>query len=148
MQATHMPATAALVGAAFFLARFREPGAGRAAGYAAGACPLLGDPSGHWNAWFERYGGSLPERFVVGFDNSEALHHAAVQGLGVALGRCLMAQPVVDAGRLVTLSRHRLKAGFGYSLVFLERSLEHAGFLDFRSWLYAQISKPEPQLAA
>lgn len=110
--------------------------------------PLLGDPTGHWNAWFESYGGSLPERFVAGFDNSEALHHAAVQGLGVALGRCMMAQPLIDAGRLVPLSRQSLKAGFGYYLVFPERSLEHAGFLDFRSWLYAQIGKPEPQLEA
>jgi LysR family transcriptional regulator, glycine cleavage system transcriptional activator len=110
--------------------------------------PLLGDPTGHWEAWFKHHGGSVPDRFVAGFDNSEALHHAAVQGLGVALGRCMMAQPLIDAGHLVPLSRKRLKAGFGYYLVFPERSRAHAGFQAFRSWLYAQIGKPEPPLAS
>lgn len=110
--------------------------------------PLLGDPTGHWNAWFERYGGTMPERFVAGFDNSEALHHAAVQGLGVALGRSMLAQPLIDAGRLVALSRQRLWAGFGYYLVFPQRSRTHRGFLAFRDWLYAQIDKPPPPLEA
>lgn len=110
--------------------------------------PLLGDPTGHWEAWFEHHGGTVPDRFVAGFDNSEALHHAAVQGLGVALGRCMMAQPLIDAGRLVPVSQQRLKAGFGYYLVFPDRSLEHQGFLAFRRWLYEQIGKPEPPLPA
>lgn len=108
--------------------------------------PLLGDPAGHWDAWCARFGGTLPDRFVAGFDNSEALHHAAVQGLGVALGRDVMAQPLIDAGRLVPLSRQRLKAGFGYYLVFPGRSRTHRGFLAFRDWLYTQIGKPAPPL--
>lgn len=108
--------------------------------------PLLGDPSGQWNRWFERYGGKPPTRFVAGFDDSENLHHAAVQGLGVALGRGLLARPLIEAGRLVSLSRRRMQAGFGYYLVYPERSRMHRGFQVFRDWLYAQLDREPPPL--
>jgi LysR family glycine cleavage system transcriptional activator len=108
--------------------------------------PLLGDPADRWTAWFKDHGGTRPARFVAGFDDSEALHHAAVQGLGVALGREVLARPLIEAGRLVALSRQRMRAGFGYYLVYPSRSREHRGFLAFRAWLYAQIGKPVPPL--
>ncbi|HET7359582.1 MAG TPA: LysR substrate-binding domain-containing protein [Rhodanobacteraceae bacterium] len=108
--------------------------------------PLLGDPADRWTAWFALHGGKAPEHFVAGFDDSEALHHAAVQGLGVALGREVLARPLIEAGRLVALSRRRMQAGFGYYLVYPSRSREHRGFLAFRTWLYAQIGQPLPPL--
>lgn len=108
--------------------------------------PLLGDPSDHWTAWFAHYGGGESASFVAGFDDSEILHHAAVQGLGVALGRTLLARPLIEAGRLVSLSRRRMKAGFGYYLVYPARSRRHRGFQVFRDWLYAQLDKEPPPL--
>jgi len=42
-----------------------------------GDFPLLGAPGGQWSAWFDRFGGALPARFVAGFDDSENLHRAA-----------------------------------------------------------------------
>ncbi|HET6586933.1 MAG TPA: LysR substrate-binding domain-containing protein [Oleiagrimonas sp.] len=108
--------------------------------------PLLGDPSDQWNHWFERYGGKPPASFVAGFDDSEMMLHAAVQGLGVALGRTLLARPLIESGRLVSLSRRRMKAGFGYYLVYPERSRTHRGFQVFRNWLYAQLGKEPPPL--
>lgn len=109
--------------------------------------PLLGDPADMWSAWFARYGGTPPQRFVAGFSDSEALQQAAVQGLGVALGREVLARPLIDAGRLVALTKRRLQADFDYYLVFPARSLEHRGFLAFRTWLYEQIGKPAPEIA-
>jgi LysR family glycine cleavage system transcriptional activator len=110
--------------------------------------PLLGDPSGLWSDWFARYGGAPPSHFVAGFNDSEALIHAAVQGLGVALGREILARPLIEAGRLVALSRRRLPARFGFYLVFPSRSREHRGFLAFRTWVYEQIGRPAPPLPA
>jgi|SRR5690625_426613 len=107
--------------------------------------PLLGDPSDQWRRWFEHYGGQPPASFVAGFDNSEILLHAAAQGLGVALGRRLLARPLIETGRLVPLSRRRMKAGFGYYLVYPERSRTHRGFREFRDWLYAQLDKEPPR---
>lgn len=106
--------------------------------------PLLGDPSDYWSDWFMRYGGQPPASFVAGFDDSEIMLHAAVQGLGVALGRTLLARPLIEAGRLVSLSRRRLKAGFDYYLVYPARSRSHRGFQVFRDWLYAQLDREPP----
>lgn len=115
-------------------------------GSAMSRAPLLGETSDNWNRWFERYGGDPPASFVAGFDDSEMMLHAAVQGLGVALGRTVLARPLIESGRLVSLSRRRMRAGFGYYLVYPERSRAHRGFQVFRDWLYAQLDKEPPEL--
>jgi LysR family glycine cleavage system transcriptional activator len=97
--------------------------------------PLLGAPGGGWKDWFAAFGGSLPARFVATFDDSETLHRAAAEGLGVALGRMTLARPLVDAGRLVPLFPQRLKAGFAHYLVYPPRSAGHGGLQALRAWL-------------
>lgn len=118
--------------------------------------PLLGASGGTWHGWFERFGGAAPARFVATFDDSENLHRAAAEGLGVALGRMTLARPLVDAGRLLVLFDVRLKAGFAHYLVYPPRSAGHAGLQTFREWLLeearayaaaeaadADVAKPE-----
>ena len=100
-----------------------------------GDFPLLGAPGGRWSEWFERFGGRLPPRFVASFDDSENLHRAAAEGMGIALGRMTLARPLIDAGRLLTLFDERLKAGFAHYLVYPPRSRNHAGLAVFRDWL-------------
>jgi LysR family transcriptional regulator, glycine cleavage system transcriptional activator len=100
-----------------------------------GEFPLLGAPGGRWSDWFAQFGGTPPKRFVANFDDSETLHRAAVEGLGIALGRLTLTRPMVEAGRLVTLFDERLKAEFAHYLVFPERSARHRGLLAFRAWL-------------
>ena len=89
--------------------------------------PLLGAPGGRWSEWFAQFGGTLPTRFVATFDDSDTLHRAASEGLGVALGRLTLARPLVDAGRLVLPFAQRLKAEFAHYLVYPARSASHAG---------------------
>lgn len=114
-----------------------------------GKAPLLADPADLWGAWFERFGGGDgPRRIVAGFTNSEALHEAAVQGLGVALGRDTLARPLIGAGRLVALSRRCMPAGYSHYLVYPPRSLAHDGFLAFRLWLYDTLEREAPELPA
>jgi len=97
--------------------------------------PLLGAPGGRWSEWFAQFGGTLPSRFVATFDDSDTLHRAASEGLGVALGRLTLARPLVDAGRLVLPFAQRLKAEFAHYLVYPARSAAHAGLHAFRDWL-------------
>jgi LysR family glycine cleavage system transcriptional activator len=98
--------------------------------------PLLGAPGGRWSEWFEHFGGRPPSRFVASFDDSETLHRAAAEGLGIALGRETLARPLIDAGRLVPLfDASWLKAEFAHYLVYPARSEQHAGLLAFREWL-------------
>lgn len=97
--------------------------------------PLLGAPGGRWSDWFAHFGGKPPRRFVATFDDSDTLHRAAAEGLGIALGRMTLARPLVEAGRLVPLFDQRLKAEFAHYLVYPPRSEGHAGLLALRAWL-------------
>jgi LysR family glycine cleavage system transcriptional activator len=105
--------------------------------------PLLGAPGGRWVDWFAQFGGSLPDRFVATFDDSDTLHRAASEGLGVALGRLTLARPLVEAGRLVLPFAQRLKAQFAHYLVYPPRSTAHAGLLAFRAWLEAEAARAD-----
>ena len=116
-----------------FIARHGKPSLA-----AISTLPLLGDPGERWHDWFAAYGGSAPARYVASFDDTETLHQAAAQGLGIALARQTLAQPLIDSGRLVPLTRKRLKAEFAHYLVYPERSLQHPGFQTLRGWLLEQ----------
>jgi len=107
--------------------------------------PLLGAPGGRWSEWFERFGGTPPQRFIATFDDSETLHRAAAEGLGVALGRETLARPLVEAGRLVPLFDEWLKAEFAHYLVYPARSEQHAGLIAFREWLLAEARAYRPR---
>lgn len=97
--------------------------------------PLLGDPGGRWSDWFARFGGTPPKRYRANFTDSETLHRAAAEGMGIALGRITLAQPMVDAGLLVMLFEQRLPADYSHYLVYPPRSANHAGLAAFRAWL-------------
>ncbi|MBB6186994.1 LysR substrate-binding domain-containing protein [Rhodanobacter sp. MP7CTX1] len=114
--------------------------------------PLLRDPENVWAKWFDTFGGTPPKRYLAHFDNTETLHHAAVEGMGIALGRVTMAQPLVKSGQLVLLSRRRLRSDYAHYLVYPPRSAQHPALLAFRAWLldeaqhYAQepVRMPRP----
>ncbi|RCS29354.1 LysR family transcriptional regulator [Rhodanobacter denitrificans] len=102
--------------------------------------PLLGEPapSTRWSDWFSRYGGTRPKRYVAQFDSLDALRHAALEGLGVALGRMVTSKSLIDAGRLQVLGGNYLAVEEAYWLVYPPRSLEHRGLQAFREWLLAE----------
>ena len=112
-----------------------------------GEFPLLGAPGGRWSDWFTQFGGSLPKRFVANFDDTEALHRAASEGLGIALGRLTMARPLIEAGRLQLLFPQRLKSDYAHYLVLPPRSREHAGLAAFRAWLLEEAHAYARELA-
>jgi LysR family glycine cleavage system transcriptional activator len=112
-----------------------------------GKAPLLDDAGGRWRDWFARFGGAPPKHYVAGFDDSDALHHAAVEGLGVALGRTMLARPLIAAGRLRSLSRQRLKSDWSHYLVYPARSADLPAFLAFRHWLRDEAQAYAAELA-
>jgi DNA-binding transcriptional LysR family regulator len=107
--------------------------------------PLLGDPDPdtRWRDWFTRHGGEEPSRYAASFDDSEALHRAAVEGVGVALGRLTRTRLLLESGQLVRLSTAQLKAGYAHYLVYPPRSQAHAGVQAFRAWLLAEAEEHE-----
>ena len=103
--------------------------------------PLLGDPDGQWDRWFEAYGGQPPVRYVAVFDDSESHHRAALDGVGVALGRVTRARLLLDSGQLVALTAQRLKARYSHWLVYPPGAATHRGLQAFRTWLQAQAAE-------
>lgn len=112
-----------------------------------GDFPLLGDPGNRWAEWFQRFGGREPARFVAHFNDSETLHRAAAEGLGIALGRVTLARPLVDAGRLLPLFSQRLQSEFSHYLVHPPRSDGHRGLAAFRAWLLDEARRYARELA-
>jgi DNA-binding transcriptional LysR family regulator len=105
--------------------------------------PLLGEPepSTRWDDWFERFGGTRPKRYVAQFDSLDALRHAALEGLGVGLGRMVTSRSLIDAGRLQVLGDDYMSVAESYWLVYPPRSLEHRGMKSFRQWLLAEADE-------
>jgi DNA-binding transcriptional LysR family regulator len=112
--------------------------------------PLLGEPSPstRWNDWFERTGGTPPKRYVAQFDSLDALRHAALEGLGVALGRMVTSKSLIDAGRLQVLGENYLAVKEAYWLVYPPRSQDHRGLQLFREWLLAEADDYRRQMSA
>jgi LysR family glycine cleavage system transcriptional activator len=108
--------------------------------------PLLGDPSGRWNDWAEAFGMPLPSRYVARFDNTEHLQRAVLEGLGVALGRLVMARSLIECGALTVLCQERLRVTEAYYLVYPKRSETHSGVTRFRDWLLAEAKEYEAGL--
>lgn len=105
------------------------------------AWPLLGDPGNRWRDWFEHFEGTPPKRYVAHFDSTDALRHAALEGLGVALGRMVTSKSLIDAGRLVVLGERYLPVQEAYWLVYPPRSQEHRGLQVFREWLLGEAAE-------
>lgn len=103
--------------------------------------PLLRDPENVWAKWFRTFGGTPPTRYIAHFDDSETLHRAVIEGIGVGLGRLTMARPLVDAGQLVLLGKRRLPAEFAHYLVYPTRTEEHPALLAFRAWLHEEARR-------
>ncbi|GGY32346.1 biotin transporter BioY [Rhodanobacter panaciterrae] len=112
--------------------------------------PLLGEPppSTRWSDWFARSGGTPPTRYVAQFDSLDALRHAALEGLGVALGRMVTSKSLIDAGRLQVLGESYLAVKEAYWLVYPPRSQEHRGLQLFREWLLAEADDYGRQMSA
>jgi LysR family transcriptional regulator, glycine cleavage system transcriptional activator len=110
---------------------------------AIGQWPLIGEVSDRvrWDTWFARFGGTAPRRYIAAFSDAELLHKAAAEGLGVAMGRLILAKPLIDNGSLVVLTAKRLPAEYGHYLVYPARSAPHPPLLAFREWLLVEIGK-------
>lgn len=107
--------------------------------------PLLGDPDCEWERWFAQEGLTPPARYVAVLNSSESHHRAAMDGVGVALGRITRARLLLESGDLVPLSTRRLKTAWSHYLVYPERSAHHRGFLAFRDWLRGQAQEHAQQ---
>src|SRR3546814_11447703 len=74
--------------------------------------------------------------------SSDLSHHrAALDGVGVALGRVTRARLLLDSGQLVMLTKQRLKARYSHWLVYPPAAATHRGLQAFRTWLHEEAAE-------
>ena len=102
-------------------------------------CRLLHTPLQPWDEWFHALGlrPHLSRRGMT-FGETDILLTAAIDGLGVALSRRLLAQPALDAGRLVRPVPHSVRAERSYFIVYPDQLSLSPRLLVFRDWLLEQ----------
>lgn len=100
--------------------------------------PRLGDPRERWNDWQQAYGALPAVPLQARFDDVDALHRAALAGLGVALVRVSLARALFADGRLIQLDPRWLSAGASHYLVYPERSRALPGVRAFEHWIVSE----------
>lgn len=97
---------------------------------------LLHSPTQPWDAWFRALGVSPPARHGPNFSEAGLLLRAAVDGLGVALARSVLARPDLEAGRLVRPVPESVPAEYAYYIVHPAGVPVTGALAAFRDWLF------------
>jgi LysR family glycine cleavage system transcriptional activator len=104
---------------------------------------LLHTPLQPWDEWFGALGATAPApRRGMTFAETDILLRAAIAGLGIALSRRLLAQPELDAGRLVRPVSHAVRAERSYYIVYPAHIEPSQRLAIFRDWLLEQARSP------
>ena len=89
-----------------------------------------------WPAWFAHWGiGAEPELAGIGYSDTRLVNRAASSGQGVAIGRSVLVQRLLDQGLLVRLFDEEMPAGNGYHAVCLESRCDEPKIAAYRQWL-------------
>jgi LysR family transcriptional regulator, glycine cleavage system transcriptional activator len=108
--------------------------------------PLLHDDivklDGHapgWRLWLDAAGASdVDASKGRRFGQSNMSIQAAIEGLGVALGRAPLVADDLAAGRLVRPFETSVPSGYDYYFVCPPRALDHPKIAAFRAWIRAE----------
>jgi LysR family transcriptional regulator, glycine cleavage system transcriptional activator len=112
----------------------------------AGVTLLHGNIREDWTMWLRAAGcNDVDATRGPKFDDHASLIQAAIQGLGVGLGRGLMVADDLANGSLVMPFSTRLRAHYSYWLVTPRRQAPHPGFSPFREWVLREIAESKKQ---
>jgi LysR family glycine cleavage system transcriptional activator len=94
-----------------------------------------------WQLWLTAAGlpASIAERRGLTFDQSFMTSQAAVEGLGVAMGRARLVEADIAAGRLVVPFDVVLPTDAGYYIVAPEATADAPKIALFRQWLIGSV---------
>ena len=95
-----------------------------------------------WQLWLTAAGMpvSIAARRGLSFDQTFMAIQAAVEGLGVALGRTPFVEADIAAGRLVVPFELVLPADAGFYIVAPEATADSAKIALFRDWLISSVA--------
>jgi len=93
-----------------------------------------------WAAWLESVGVTeVDPNGGLTFDSYTFAIEAAIQGEGVALGRTMLVEGDLAAGRLVRPFEQALKAQASFYLVYPPEAIRQRKVKAFRDWLFSEI---------
>jgi len=97
-----------------------------------------------WQLWLTAAGlpVSLARRRGMSFDQSFMAIQAAVEGLGVALGRSAYVEADIGAGRLIVPFDMKLPADAGFYIVAPTETADAPKIALFRDWLLRSVASP------
>ena len=98
--------------------------------------------------WLEHAGVTVAPGRSLGFSHSNMVFDAAIDGLGVALGRSIMVTEDLAAGRLVKPFNLSLKAEFAYYLVCPPTHVARPKVKAFRDWVFDEVARDAARAAA
>ncbi|MDO2947129.1 transcriptional regulator GcvA [Aeromonas simiae] len=106
---------------------------------------LLHDTSRRdWKAWFRQLGIDAPNvNQGPIFSHSTMVIQAAIHGQGVALGHSVLAQPEIDAGRLICPFEQVLVSKNAFYLVCQEQQADLGKIVAFRDWMLELVEQEE-----
>lgn len=97
-----------------------------------------------WGMWLRAAGASdIDASHGLRFDTAGETQNAAVEGVGVALGRTTLVSDDIEAGRLVRLFDLVLPSDFAYWIVYSETSIKRPKVKAFRDWLKSEGAEYE-----
>jgi len=93
-----------------------------------------------WQSWADACGeGEIQSRRGIEVDTAEMAIHAAVEGLGIAIGRRPFVDPELASGSLVQFRDQEISAEAGIWLVAPPDTLRRADVQAFRDWLFEEL---------
>ncbi|NKB54900.1 MAG: transcriptional regulator GcvA [Alphaproteobacteria bacterium] len=97
-----------------------------------------------WAMWLRAAGASnVDSSHGLRFDTAGETQNAAVEGVGVALGRTTLVSDDIAAGRLVRIFDLVLPSDFAYWIVYTESSIKRPKVKIFRDWLKSEGAEYE-----
>lgn len=104
--------------------------------------PLLGNAS-LWDAWFRTGGLAVASQPVASFNDAGLMLQAAEQGIGLTLGRELLAADALAEGRLVRLSPLALpdERAYAYWLAYPPDLADWPPIQALRRWLHDELAR-------
>ena len=94
-----------------------------------------------WRMWLEAKGLDIESRRSLGISNSSMVIQAAIDGLGVALGRSVLVADDLATGRLVKPFDDAIHAEFAYYIVYPERNAQRPKVKAFRDWVFSEVER-------
>ena len=101
-----------------------------------------------WQHWFAAAGLRVPVTPVATFNDAGMMLQAAEQGLGITLGRELLAADAICAGRLVQVSPVSVhyEQAQTYHLVYRPSLRDWAPLVAFKQWLRDELERSSKTL--